>query len=89
MLDCGTANETNLKDPFYLGLRSKRVDVSVAQEFMDEFMGEMAATFPKLLIQYEDFATDKAFAYLERFRDRYPLFNDDIRAPAPSSSPAS
>ena len=42
-------------------------------------MREMAAAFPKLLVQFEDFATDKAFGYLARFRDRYPLFNDDIQ----------
>ena len=48
-------------------------------EFMEEFMREMAAAFPKLLVQFEDFATDKAFGYLARFRDRYALFNDDIQ----------
>ena len=66
-------------DPLYLGLRQKRVPMAVMDEFMDEFMDEMAKAFPKLLIQFEDFATDKAFAYLEGFRHRYPLFNDDIQ----------
>ena len=28
---------------------------------------------------YQDFATDKAFRYLERYRDSYPVFNDDIQ----------
>lgn len=28
-------------------------------EFMEEFMLEMSRTFPNLLIQFEDFATDK------------------------------
>ena len=28
-------------------------------EFMEEFMFEMSRTFPNLLVQFEDFATDK------------------------------
>ncbi|OBZ67774.1 NADP-dependent malic enzyme [Grifola frondosa] len=78
-LDLGTDNEKFLEDPLYLGLRQRRVALSEMSEFMDEFMREMAAVFPKLLVQFEDFATDKAFAYLESFRHRYPLFNDDIQ----------
>ena len=30
-----------------------------ANEFMEEFMHEMSVVFPELLIQFEDFATDK------------------------------
>ncbi|KAJ7691596.1 hypothetical protein B0H17DRAFT_1159772 [Mycena rosella] len=47
--------------------------------FMDEFMHEMSVAFPKLLIQFEDFSTDHAFLYLERYRNQYPVFNDDIQ----------
>ncbi|KAI0754223.1 malic enzyme [Daedaleopsis nitida] len=78
-LDLGTDTQRYLDDPLYLGLRQKRVPMKVMDDFMDEFMREMAAAFPKLLIQFEDFSTDKAFAYLDRFRHRYPLFNDDIQ----------
>ncbi|KAH9852376.1 malic enzyme [Lenzites betulinus] len=78
-LDVGTDNEKFLADPLYLGLRQRRPPMAELESFMEEFMTEMAATFPKLLIQFEDFSTDKAFAYLEAFRDRYPLFNDDIQ----------
>ena len=46
---------------------------------MDEFMFEMSVHFPKLLVQFEDFSTDKAFLYLDAFRHRYPVFNDDIQ----------
>ncbi|KAI0773809.1 malic enzyme [Fomes fomentarius] len=78
-LDLGTENQKFLDDPLYLGLRQRRVPTKAADEFMEEFMHEMSVTFPKLLIQFEDFSTDKAFAYLDRFRNRYPLFNDDIQ----------
>ncbi|EIW78465.1 malic enzyme [Coniophora puteana RWD-64-598 SS2] len=78
-LDLGTDNQEFLDDPLYLGLRQKRVSDQEMNEFMDEFMYEMSITFPKLLVQFEDFSTDHAFAYLSRFRDQYPLFNDDIQ----------
>ena len=35
--------------------------------------------WPGCLIQFEDFATDKAFAILERMQDKFLCFNDDIQ----------
>ncbi|KAK7685594.1 hypothetical protein QCA50_011461 [Cerrena zonata] len=78
-LDLGTDNKKFLEDPLYLGLRQPRVPMEIMTEFMEEFMVEMSRVFPKLLIQFEDFSTDKAFAYLDAFRERYPVFNDDIQ----------
>jgi malate dehydrogenase (oxaloacetate-decarboxylating)(NADP+) len=48
-------------------------------EFMDEFMDAMKEVFPNLLVQFEDFSTDNAFRYLDRFREKYRCFNDDIQ----------
>ncbi|KAI0073763.1 malic enzyme [Panus rudis PR-1116 ss-1] len=78
-LDLGTNNEKFLEDPLYLGLRQRRPPMEVTNEFMEEFMYEMSRVFPDLLVQFEDFSTDKAFSYLEAFRNRYPVFNDDIQ----------
>ncbi|KAF8586624.1 hypothetical protein K439DRAFT_1631511 [Ramaria rubella] len=78
-LDLGTNNPKYLADPLYLGLRRTRVSDAEMTEFMDEFMREMSHAFPQLLIQFEDFSTEHAFAYLDRYRNRYPLFNDDIQ----------
>ncbi|KAF8205441.1 malic enzyme [Mycena galopus ATCC 62051] len=78
-LDLGTNTQKYLDDPLYLGFRRKRVPTAEMTEFMDEFMYEMSVAFPKLLIQFEDFSTDHAFLYLERYRNQYPLFNDDIQ----------
>ncbi|KAH8770211.1 hypothetical protein BGZ57DRAFT_752728 [Hyaloscypha finlandica] len=78
VLDCGTANESNLRDPLYLGLRQKRVSPQVALEFMDEFMAAMKEVYPNMLVQFEDFETEKAFQYLERYKME-KCFNDDIQ----------
>ncbi|KAJ7204717.1 hypothetical protein GGX14DRAFT_459464 [Mycena pura] len=78
-LDFGTNTQKYLDDPLYLGLRKKRVATTEMTEFMDEFMLEMSVAFPKLLVQFEDFSTDHAFLYLERYRNQYPVFNDDIQ----------
>ncbi|EKM57606.1 uncharacterized protein PHACADRAFT_115852 [Phanerochaete carnosa HHB-10118-sp] len=78
-IDVGTDNKKYLEDPLYLGLRQPRISEAEMNEFMEEFMHEMSVVFPELLIQFEDFATDKAFSFLSSFRDRYPLFNDDIQ----------
>ncbi len=45
---------------------------------MDEFMDAMREVFPSLLVQFEDFSTDNAFKYLDRFREKYRCFNDDV-----------
>ncbi|KAK4104975.1 hypothetical protein N658DRAFT_196296 [Parathielavia hyrcaniae] len=79
VLDCGTANETNLKDPLYLGLRAKRVPVAEQQEFMDEFMQAAAEVYPEMVVQFEDFESEKAFNYLDRYRNSHKCFNDDIQ----------
>jgi len=79
VLDCGTANETNLKDPLYLGLRAKRVSVAEQQEFMDEFMQAAAEVYPDMVVQFEDFESEKAFNYLDRYRNAHKCFNDDIQ----------
>jgi malate dehydrogenase (oxaloacetate-decarboxylating)(NADP+) len=79
VLDCGTNNEDNLKDPLYLGLRSKRVPTSVQQDFMDEFMAAAADVYPNMVVQFEDFESEKAFNYLDRYRDQYKCFNDDVQ----------
>lgn len=30
-------------------------------------------------VQFEDFETEKAFTYLDRYREKYKCFNDDIQ----------
>ena len=52
-MDLGTNTQKFLDDPLYLGLRRQRVPDREMSEFMEEFMQEMHAIFPKLLVQFE------------------------------------
>ncbi|KAF4119691.1 malate dehydrogenase (oxaloacetate-decarboxylating)(NADP+) [Geosmithia morbida] len=79
VLDCGTNNEANLADPLYLGLRQKRPSPEEQQSFMDDFMEAASDVYPDMVVQFEDFETEKAFNYLERYRDRHRCFNDDVQ----------
>lgn len=79
VLDTGTDNESNLKDPLYLGIRQKRAPKSVQQDFMDEFMDAVKEVYPNMVVQFEDFESEKAFNYLDRYRHTHRCFNDDVQ----------
>lgn len=79
MLDVGTDNEKLLNDPLYLGIRRKRLTGQEYFDVLDEFMEAVTTRWPKVLIQFEDFTSDKAEIVLKKYRNRCLSFNDDIQ----------
>ena len=61
------------------GSKEKRLTGDEHMEVVEEFCAAAQHCFPNCLIQFEDFQTNQAFAILDKFRDRYLCFNDDIQ----------
>ena len=78
-LDFGTDNEALLNDPLYTGVRAPRLKGDEYFALVDEFVQAVFRRYPRALLQFEDFSSDKASILLDKYRDRYLCFNDDIQ----------
>ncbi|KAG9245312.1 malic enzyme, NAD binding domain-containing protein [Calycina marina] len=76
-IDLGTNNEKLLKDPLYMGSKTKRVSDKEQLEFLDELMHSLKQVWPGIVIQFEDFKNP--FPSLEKYQSKYSMFNDDVQ----------
>jgi len=79
LLDCGTNTESIRNDPYYLGQPIPRVNDETFFGCLDDFMATAAKKWPTAVIQFEDFSNNHCFDMLERYRNKYRCFNDDIQ----------
>jgi malate dehydrogenase (oxaloacetate-decarboxylating) len=86
LLDAGTENEDRLKDPLYIGWRHRRVRGEEYDNFVDVFVQSVKKRWPRVLLQWEDFAGSNAARFLARYRDQLCTFNDDIQGTAAVAS---
>jgi malate dehydrogenase (oxaloacetate-decarboxylating) len=82
VLDVGTNNEERLTDPEYLGWRHERITGQAYFDFIDEFFRAVQQELPETFLHWEDFATPHARPILERYRNDFLTFNDDIQGTA-------
>jgi malate dehydrogenase (oxaloacetate-decarboxylating)(NADP+) len=81
-LDAGTNNEQYLHDPLYLGMRKARPSTEELYSFVDEFVEAAQEVFPKCCIHFEDWTGVDAVHLLQRYRDKYCVYNDDVQGTA-------
>ena len=81
-LDAGTNNEQYLHDPLYLGMRKPRPPTEELNSFVDEFMEAVQEVFPKCCVHFEDWTGVDAIHLLERYRNKYCVYNDDVQGTA-------
>jgi malate dehydrogenase (oxaloacetate-decarboxylating) len=82
LLDLGTNNQERLDDPRYIGWRHERIKGAEYDDFIDRFVEAVKKRFPKVLLQWEDFASVDAERIIARYRDDLCTFNDDIQGTA-------
>lgn len=78
VLDAGTNRQSLLADPLYLGVRHSRVKGEKYLAFVDRFVETAERLFPGLYLHFEDFGRDHAAQLLNKYKNIYPVFNDDI-----------
>ena len=81
-LDAGTNNQQYLNDPLYLGMRKTRPPTEDLFSFVDEFVDAVQEVFPKCCIHFEDWTGTDAVHLLQRYRDNYCVYNDDVQGTA-------
>ncbi len=79
MLDVGTDRESLLNDPMYVGNRHSRVRDKRYDQLIAAYVDTASRLFPKALLHFEDFGPSNARRILNKYRNKAPVFNDDIQ----------
>lgn len=79
VIDAGTTRKELLEDPLYLGLDQERDYSEEYYDFVDKFVTEAEDLFPNLYLHFEDFGRANAANILDKYKDKYLVFNDDIQ----------
>lgn len=78
ILDAGTNRQELLDNGLYLGEHHRRIDDEKYYEFVDQFVACAERLFPNLYLHFEDFGRSHATVLLDKYKDTYPVFNDDV-----------
>lgn len=82
-LDVGTNNQGKLDDPFYIGLKRRRLTGPEYDAFVGEFIEAAVDKYGKsVMLQFEDFGNGNAFRLLDYWQEKVCCFNDDIQGTA-------
>ncbi|USS93185.1 NAD-dependent malic enzyme [Fructilactobacillus ixorae] len=79
VLDAGTTRDALRKDPLYVGLDQERDYSDKYYQFVDNFVQEAEDLFPNLYLHFEDFGRANAANILDKYKDQFLVFNDDIQ----------
>ncbi|MBO0759527.1 MAG: oxaloacetate-decarboxylating malate dehydrogenase, partial [Bradyrhizobiaceae bacterium] len=64
------------------GMRKTRPPTEELYSFVDEFVEAVQDVFPKCCIHFEDWTGTDAVHLLQRYRDKYCVYNDDVQGTA-------
>jgi malate dehydrogenase (oxaloacetate-decarboxylating) len=79
VLDVGTDRESLLNDPLYVGNRHSRVRGERYDQLIKAYIETVSRLFPNALLHFEDFGPSNARRILNQYRDKAPVFNDDVQ----------
>jgi len=65
-----------------MGLQQNRLEGEEYISIIDEFMEACFTRWPHVIVQFEDFQNKWAFKLLQRYRNHYRMFNDDVQGTA-------